>query len=98
MQAWAKDQKTDETGGFITMMGDPSGQVTRALGVVLDHPGPMGLFGYPRSKRFAMILDDGVIKHFAISENQCPEPLGCSDPAGDDYPESSCVEAMLEQL
>ena len=43
------------------------------------------------SKRFAMYLDDGVIKHFAISE-------GPDDPAGDSFPETSCVEAMLEAI
>ena len=38
-----------------------------------------------------MYLDDGVIKHFAISE-------GPDDPAGDSFPETSCVEAMLEAI
>jgi 2-Cys peroxiredoxin 5 len=58
---------------------------------VLDHPGPMGVLGNPRSKRFAMVLDDGVIKAFHVSE-------AADDPAGDDRPESSCVDAMLATL
>lgn len=59
--------------------------------VVLDHPGPMAVLGNPRSKRFAMYLDDGVIKVFEVSEKP-------DDPAGDDFPESSCVENMLAQI
>ena len=37
----------DRTGGGGA--GDPSSALTEALGVVLDHPGPMGVLGYPRS-------------------------------------------------
>jgi peroxiredoxin len=51
----------------------------------------MGVLGNPRSKRFAMVLDDGVIKAFHVSE-------AADDPAGDDRPESSCVDAMLATL
>ena len=97
MNAWG--EKMGVEGSMITFLADTRSELTQALGVVLDHPGPMGVLGNPRSKRFAMILDDGVIKHFAVSENECPGgPVGCVDPAGDDYPESSCVDAMLAAL
>jgi hypothetical protein len=29
---------------------------------VLDHPGPMGVLGYKRCKRFALYIVDGVVK------------------------------------
>ena len=92
MDAWAENQGVDQSDkGLLTMMGDPSGAVTRSLGMVLNHPGPMAVLGNPRSKRFAMYLDDGVIKVFETSEKP-------DDPAGDDFPESSCVDNMLEQI
>eukprot|EP01047_Picozoa_sp_COSAG01_P084308 COSAG01_NODE_18039_length_1104_cov_1.177114_2_plen_122_part_01 len=86
MDGWGEKMKI--AGSMITFMGDPSSALTQALGVVLDHPGPMAVLGYPRCKRFAMYIDDGVIKSFHTSEKE-------GDPAGDDYPESSCVDAML---
>ena len=90
MTGWAKDQKVD-CSDLINMLGDPSGEATRALGVVLDHPGPMGKLGYARCKRFAAVIKDGVIKALNISEAE-------DDPAGDDKPESSCVEQILKEL
>ena len=69
MDAWAKDQNVSDT-NFLTMMGDPSGALTSALGMTLNHPGPMSKLGYERCKRFAMFLDDGVIKVFKISEKE----------------------------
>lgn len=89
MDAWAKDQGVDQgPDGLLTMFGDPSGAVTKALGMVLDHPGPMSVLGYARCKRFAMFIDNGVIKVVKISEAE-------DDPAGDDRPEASCIENML---
>ena len=77
MDAWAENQGVDQSSsGLLTMMGDPSGAVTRSLGMVLNHPGPMKVLGYERCKRFALIVDKGTIKHVAVSE-------GPDDPAGD---------------
>ena len=89
MAAWAESQGVE--GSMITFLADTRSELTRALGVVLDHPGPMSVLGNPRSKRFAMYLDDGVIKVFNISEKP-------DDPAGDDFPESSCVDNMLAEI
>ena len=61
MDAWAENQQVP-SGGLVTLMGDPSGTVTKSLGMVLDHPGPMAKLGYPRSKRFALYAEDGI--HF----------------------------------
>ena len=89
MTGWAKDQGVE--GSMITFLADTRGELTRELGVVLDHPGPMEVLGGKRSKRFAIYADDGVIKHFAVSE-------GPDDPAGDSDPSASCVEGMLAAI
>mmetsp|Transcript_21477 Transcript_21477/g.72817 ORF Transcript_21477/g.72817 Transcript_21477/m.72817 type:complete len:96 (+) Transcript_21477:369-656(+) len=89
MQAWAVDQKVE--GSILTFMGDPSSALTKALGTVLDDSRVMGVLGYARTKRFAAYLEDGVVKAFEVSE--APD-----DPAGDSFPEASCVENMLTKI
>ena len=63
MDAWA----TATNGkGKIGFLSDGSGQVTKALGLDVDlDPAGMGL----RSKRYSMIIDDGVVKHLNIEES-----------------------------
>lgn len=77
MKGWAKDLGT--TGSSVTLMGDPQSKLTRRLGMVLKHPGPMGVLGNPRCKRFMLLVDDCVIKAVEISEAE-------GDPAGDNEP------------
>jgi len=89
MTGWAADQGVE--GSMITFLGDPRLEVTEALGVVMDHPGPMSVLGTKRCKRFSMLIDDGIIKTINISE-------GPDDPAGDNDPSASLVEKMLEDL
>ncbi|HEY5598971.1 MAG TPA: peroxiredoxin [Kiloniellales bacterium] len=56
MGAWAKDQKV---GDKVLMLADGSGELTKALGLVLDlTPRGMGV----RSDRYAMVVEDGVVK------------------------------------
>jgi len=56
MGAWGKDQKVDSK---ILMLADGSAAFTKALGLELDLTGPgMGV----RSKRYAMVVEDGVVK------------------------------------
>ena len=60
MDAWGQAQ---EVKGRIRMVADGDGGFTRAMGLRLD----LGVFGLgKRSKRYAMIVDDGVIKHFNV--------------------------------
>mmetsp|Transcript_6899 Transcript_6899/g.16518 ORF Transcript_6899/g.16518 Transcript_6899/m.16518 type:complete len:108 (-) Transcript_6899:385-708(-) len=97
MDAWATDQKVDQSSkGLLTMMGDPTSILTRALGMELTHPGPQGKGLVQRSKRFALYAEDGVVKSLSVSEG--PGPMGEEDPAGDDFPESSCAPSMLKQI
>lgn len=89
MKAWADNQGV--TGSIVTFMADTQGDLTKALGTEMTHPGPIGVLGGPRCKRQAIYLDDGVIKAFEVSE-------GPDDPAGDDNPEATLVENMLTHI
>ena len=83
---------------MIEFLADTHADLTEALGLVLTgegkaYPkgqGPNKCLGFhtKRCKRSAMYVDNGVIKAMEISE--APD-----DPAGDAYPDLSCVEHML---
>lgn len=90
MQAWAKDQGVEDN-KLITFMGDPSAKLTALFDMQLAHPGPQGVGLFNRCKRHAVLVVDGVVKNVAISEK-------VDDPAGDDFPESTCAPAMLEAI
>mmetsp|Transcript_42607 Transcript_42607/g.120543 ORF Transcript_42607/g.120543 Transcript_42607/m.120543 type:complete len:94 (-) Transcript_42607:295-576(-) len=89
MAAWAESQRIE--GSNITFLGDPRSELTEALGLGLDHPGPMSVLGNPRCKRFSMYIDDGIIKTINVAEAE-------DDPAGDEHPTSTLVERMLEDV
>jgi peroxiredoxin len=60
MGAWGRDQKT---AGKIRMLADGSATWTRALGLDQDlSPKGLGV----RSKRYSMLLDDGVVKQLNV--------------------------------
>lgn len=61
MDAWQKDQNAEH----ITMLADGNAEFTKALGLELDASG----FGMgPRSKRFAMIVNDGVVEYLGVDD------------------------------
>ena len=63
MGAWGRDQGA---GDKVLMLADGSADFTKAAGLELDLSQlGMGV----RSKRYAMVLDDGVVSHLAIEEN-----------------------------
>jgi peroxiredoxin len=76
---------------MITMVGDPRRELTEALGLVMDHPGPVHVLGGPRCKRFSMLVDDGIIQAINVAALE-------DDPAGDANPDISLVEKMLQDL
>jgi peroxiredoxin len=60
MSAWGK---AGNVGDKIVMLADGNGDYTRALGLELDATG----FGMGRrSKRFSMIVDDGVVRQLNV--------------------------------
>ncbi|ATJ83642.1 peroxiredoxin [Halomonas beimenensis] len=59
MDAWQKDQNA----GQFTMLADGNAEFTRALGLDMDaSAGGMGT----RSKRFALIANDGVVEYLGV--------------------------------
>ena len=60
MRAWAEDQAVGED---IVMLGDGSGDFTKAIGLEMDATG----FGMgKRSQRYSMIVDDGVVTELNV--------------------------------
>jgi len=79
MGAWGRDQKAE---GKVRMLADGSGDFARALGLELDlSKGGLGV----RSKRYSMLVDDGVVKSLNVEQQP-----GQVDLSG--------VEAMLKAL
>lgn len=77
MGAWGKASNADE----ILMLADGNAELTKALGLTMDGSGfGLGL----RSRRYAMIVEDGVVKHLAL------EPEGGITVSG--------AEEILKQL
>ncbi|HQQ64206.1 MAG TPA: peroxiredoxin [Pseudomonadales bacterium] len=59
--AWSKSQNAEE----ILMLADGSNEFAAALGLEWDaRPFGLGM----RCKRFAMIVEDGVVKHLAVDD------------------------------
>jgi peroxiredoxin len=60
MNAWGKDQ---QVGDDIAMLADGNGAFAKAIGLEMDGNGfGMGL----RSKRYSMIVEDGVVKQLNV--------------------------------
>ena len=62
MDAWGKDQKV---GDSVMMMADGNADFTKALGLEMDGSGyGMGT----RSKRYAMVVEDGTVTNLFVEE------------------------------
>lgn len=73
MDAWQKDQGADD----ITMLADGNGEFAQAMGLVMDGSG----FGLgTRSKRYAAIIEDGVITSLDVDDKGI-ELSACSNVA-----------------
>ena len=104
MEAWKKDQGLAGS-DLIEFVADVQAALTEALGIMLTGEGkPYGAgegpnyalgFHTKRCKRSAIYVVDGVIKVMSISEGG---PNGEFDPAGDSFPQSSCIENVLELI
>lgn len=61
MDAWGKSQNAEN----LLMLADGNAEFTQAIGLTLDGSG----FGMgTRSKRYAMIINNGVVEHLAVDE------------------------------
>ncbi len=60
MTAWGKDKNVGET---VTLVADGSANFTKAMGLEMDGTG----FGLGiRSQRYALVAENGVVKHLAV--------------------------------
>ena len=98
MAAWAEDQgvkcledSADDPENILHLFADPYGLVTEALDMELTAAGPKMKGLVNRSKRFALYVVDGTVQIARIAEAE-------DDPAGDDRPESTLAEAMIEAI
>tara|TARA_R110000737_G_scaffold285636_1_gene292164 strand:+ start:490 stop:978 length:489 start_codon:yes stop_codon:yes gene_type:complete len=64
MGAWSESTGAGAAG--LTFLGDPVSEFTKALGLEFSAP-PVGLID--RSKRYAMLVEDGVVKVLNVEEN-----------------------------
>jgi len=90
MDAWAADQGVAKD-SIIKLMGDPYGELTEKLDMEMTHSGPKSVGLIDRSKRFALYIDDGVVKIVKVAEAE-------DDPAGDARPDITLAESMIEVI
>lgn len=64
MKAWGEATGAGDAG--LTLLADGTGAFTAEIGMSFDAP-PVGLMG--RSKRYAMLVEDGVVKVFHPEES-----------------------------
>jgi peroxiredoxin len=63
LNAWAKVRGAEES---ITMLADGNGDFAKATGLDTD----LSKFGLgTRSQRYAMVLEDGVVKYLAVEDS-----------------------------
>ncbi len=74
MGAWG--ESTGASAAGLTMLADPASEFTKAVGMEFDAP-PVGLLA--RSKRYAMLVEDGKVLALNLEEN----PGVCETSAGE---------------
>ncbi|KAM8900067.1 peroxiredoxin-5, mitochondrial-like [Spinachia spinachia] len=71
MAAWGKEHGAD---GKVRMLADPTGAFTKAVDLLLDSDQIVQALGNKRSKRYAMLVEDGVVKKIHVE----PDGTGLS--------------------
>ena len=90
MTAWAESQGVPAD-SMIKLLGDPYGEVTEKLQMELTHAGPKSIGLINRCKRFALYAENGIVKIIRVAESD-------DDPAGDDFPDVTLAESMMEAI
>lgn len=82
----------------IRFLADPHGTFTKALNLEFDGT---AIFGQPRSKRYALVIEDGKVKEVHVEPDntgvsgKCCARRTCSDVMTDDMVTASAAEAVL---
>ncbi|XP_060614387.2 peroxiredoxin-5, mitochondrial [Anolis sagrei] len=66
MKEWGNAHQAE---GKVRMLADPTGAFGKATNLLLDKEPLRELFGTNRSKRFSMVVDDGVVKSLNVEED-----------------------------
>ncbi|XP_062868334.1 peroxiredoxin-5, mitochondrial [Trichomycterus rosablanca] len=66
MAAWGKEHGAD---GKVRMLADPRGAFTAAVDLFLDNEHLFQVLGNKRSKRYAMVVEDGVVKKLNVESD-----------------------------
>jgi len=74
MSAWSKAAGAD---GKVEFLADGNGEFAKAIG--LNYDGSERGMGGVRSRRYAMLVDDGVVKVLNIEENAAKADLSSAD-------------------
>lgn len=90
MNAWAIDQKVPSD-SIIKLMGDPYALLTEKLDMEMTHAGPKSVGLINRCKRHALYVVDGSVKIVRVAEKE-------NDPAGDDFPDVTLAESMIDAI
>jgi 2-Cys peroxiredoxin 5 len=65
MEAWGRE--SGGTAAGIRFLSDSNAELTKGLGLLIDNP------MMPRTKRFSLIADDGVVTHYFSSAEQASD-------------------------
>ncbi|KAM9847146.1 peroxiredoxin-5, mitochondrial [Aulostomus maculatus] len=63
MAAWGKEHGAD---GKVRMLADPTAAFTKAVDLLLDSDQIVQVLGNKRSKRYSMLVEDGVVKKINV--------------------------------
>ncbi|MBN3282788.1 PRDX5 protein, partial [Polyodon spathula] len=63
MSAWGKEHGAE---GKVRMLADPTGAFTQAVDLLLDNDHLLEVLGNKRSQRYAMLVQDGVVKKLNV--------------------------------
>ncbi|XP_071757177.1 peroxiredoxin-5, mitochondrial [Centroberyx gerrardi] len=63
MAAWGKEHGAD---GKVRMLADPTGAFAKAVDLLLDSDQIVQVLGNMRSKRYSMLVEDGVVKKINV--------------------------------
>ncbi|KAG7464445.1 hypothetical protein MATL_G00165710 [Megalops atlanticus] len=63
MAAWGKEHGAE---GKVRMLADPTGSFTKAVDLLLDNDQIVQVLGNQRSKRYCMLVEDGMVKKINV--------------------------------
>uniref|UniRef100_A0A9J8BNJ3 Peroxiredoxin-5 n=1 Tax=Cyprinus carpio carpio TaxID=630221 RepID=A0A9J8BNJ3_CYPCA len=63
MSAWGKENGAE---GKVRMLADPTGAFTKAVDLFLNNDHLFQVLGNLRSQRYAMLIEDGVVKKLSV--------------------------------